>query len=119
MGKRNLCTIIAGLICTVGIASKLGDSTQAIDPSKVGPQVSFEMKDKQSSQPDIRLSSSRNVYSGNMNLVMEVMQREYGITHASDSKTVLASYGAGPCVMLVGHEPNKKIGFIAHYDKTY
>ena len=61
-------------------------------------------------------SSTRIQYSGNYEKVTEVLMREFAITHSEDIKPVLATYGLGPCVALVGWSQEHKIGFITHYD---
>ncbi len=55
-------------------------------------------------------------YKLNYEEVIEILQREFGVTRGDDSKPVLATYGLGLCVALVGWSPTYKIGFLAHYD---
>lgn len=47
--------------------------------------------------------------------IAEAFQAEAVISHANDKKPIIASYGAGPCVILGGYEPAKKIGFVIHF----
>jgi hypothetical protein len=55
-------------------------------------------------------------YSGSNDLVSIVSQGEQGITNSSDKKPVLATFGIGPCVSVVGYDSSKKTGFLTHYD---
>lgn len=48
------------------------------------------------------------------NLIAEAFQSEVVLSSCSDPKPVIATYGAGPCVIIGGYEPRQKIGFIAH-----
>lgn len=59
--------------------------------------------------------TQRPKYSGNINDVVEVGMNQQGVTRASDNKPVLATLGLGPCVSLVGYEPNHRVGFLTHY----
>ncbi len=47
--------------------------------------------------------------------VMEVFQSEIVFGSAYSAKPILASYGAGPCVILSGYDPVHKVGFLAHF----
>ena len=57
-------------------------------------------------------------YAGNMADVVEIGQREQGVTRATDPKPVLATFGIGPCVSLVGYSGERQTGFLTHYDGT-
>lgn len=57
-------------------------------------------------------------FSGSFDDVVEIVQQEFGITSAKDSKPVLATYGTGPCLAVVGYNPEDKIGFLAHLDSA-
>lgn len=46
-------------------------------------------------------------------------QREIVFTHANSSKPVMATYGAGPCVIFAGYDSKLKIGFLAHLDTDF
>ena len=61
-------------------------------------------------------SSTRPPYQRNYEEMAEVFQREFGVTRGDDSKPVLATYGLGPCVAMVGWSPKYKVGFLTHYD---
>lgn len=61
-------------------------------------------------------SSIRPPYQGSYEEMAEVSQREFGVTRGDDSKPVLATYGLGPCVSMVGWSPEHKVGFLTHYD---
>jgi hypothetical protein len=47
--------------------------------------------------------------------VIEIFQSEIAFASPSSPKPVLASYGAGPCVIIGGYDKVHKIGFIAHF----
>ncbi|MBS3905295.1 MAG: hypothetical protein KGZ39_08225 [Simkania sp.] len=49
------------------------------------------------------------------NPIAEAFQAEAIVSHALDDKPIIASYGAGPCVIICGYEPDQKVGFIAHF----
>src|SRR3989338_5309708 len=55
-------------------------------------------------------------YSGSHDLVSIVSQGEQGITHSDDGKPVLATFGIGPCISIVGYDSTNKTGFLTHYD---
>jgi hypothetical protein len=60
--------------------------------------------------------STRPQYHGSYDELTEVLQREFGITNGDDSKPILATYGLGPCVSMIGWSPKHKVGFLTHYD---
>ena len=47
--------------------------------------------------------------------IAEALQSELAITIATDKKPIVASYGAGPCVIVGGYEAINKIAFIVHF----
>jgi len=57
----------------------------------------------------------RPEFSGNMDGVVDVSMNQQAVTRATDEKPVLATFGLGPCVALVGYEPSAKVGFLTHY----
>ncbi len=57
----------------------------------------------------------RPLFEGTIDEVVEVAMREQAVTKATDDKPVLATYGIGPCIALVGYDPVNKIGFLTHY----
>ena len=60
-------------------------------------------------------SDSFFIPTPNENLIAEAFQAEVVFSHANDDKPILASYGAGPCVIACGYEPNHRVGFMAHF----
>lgn len=46
---------------------------------------------------------------------IEVFQAEVAFTDAQKPTPVLASYGAGPCIILAGFSSESKAGFLAHF----
>lgn len=56
----------------------------------------------------LETSPKRPDYDKNMADVIEVGQREYAVTHAIDPKPVLATFGVGPCVALVGYSQEQR-----------
>lgn len=67
-------------------------------------------------KPKYVLKGPVSRYSSSYNLITVIYSCEQGITNASDGKPVLATFGVGPCVSVVGYDPNKKVGFLTHYD---
>jgi len=55
-------------------------------------------------------------YSDTHDLVTIVSQGEQGITDSTDKKPVLATFGIGPCISIVGYDSTKRAGFLTHYD---
>ena len=51
-----------------------------------------------------------------MKLVQEIFQREGTFSTAESEKPILATYGIGPCVSVVGYSKDLKRGFVTHYD---
>lgn len=51
-----------------------------------------------------------------MKLVQEIFQREGAFSTAESEKPILATYGIGPCVSVVGYSKDLKRGFVTHYD---
>ncbi|MBX9924060.1 MAG: hypothetical protein K2Y01_08110 [Rhabdochlamydiaceae bacterium] len=49
------------------------------------------------------------------NPFVEVFQAEMAFSSAYDAKPILASYGAGPCIIMAGYNSKFKAGFIAHF----
>jgi len=47
-----------------------------------------------------------------------VLQNEFAITHAEDKMPVLASYGAGPCIIVAIYDSKNKVAIMAHCDET-
>lgn len=47
--------------------------------------------------------------------IEDVWQAEVGITNSTDSSPILGTDGLGPCIGVAGWDPNKKIGFLAHF----
>ncbi len=45
----------------------------------------------------------------------EAIQSEVVFSQSDDDKPILATYGAGPCVIVAGYERSQKIGFVAHF----
>ncbi|MDP3639732.1 MAG: hypothetical protein Q8R53_00830 [Nanoarchaeota archaeon] len=60
----------------------------------------------------------RPEFSGNMDDVVDVSMNQQAVTRATDAKPVLATFGLGPCVSLVGYEPSEKVGFLTHYSAS-
>ena len=58
--------------------------------------------------------NQRLVFDGNMDELVEVLEREIAITKSDESKPVLGAYGLGPCVLLAGYEPDKNIAFMLY-----
>lgn len=66
-----------------------------------------------SSEP---ITNLNEVPSNDMKLVQEISQRE-GVFSTSESKNpILATYGIGPCVSVIGYSKDLKRGFVTHYD---
>jgi hypothetical protein len=61
-------------------------------------------------------SEERLLNSENYKYLVDIGQREFGITKARDRKPILATYGLATCVGFVGWSPEQKVGFLAHYD---
>ena len=57
-------------------------------------------------------------FSGEMNgfNTITVLQGELVVTSAERKRRYLASYGAGPCVLVAGYCPSTKKGFLGHLD---
>jgi len=68
-------------------------------------------------KPIVEKSSARPPYQGNYTEVVEVFQREFGVTRGDDPKPVLATYGLGPCVAMVGWSPEHKVGFLISHQE--
>lgn len=64
---------------------------------------------------EFNIGVQRPEYTGSIGDVVEVDMNQQGVTRATDSKPVLATFGLGPCVSLVGYEPLAKVGFLTHY----
>ncbi len=60
----------------------------------------------------------RPEFLGDMGDVVEVSMNQQAVTRATDAKPVLATFGLGPCVALVGYEPSAKVGFLTHYSAS-
>ena len=56
------------------------------------------------------------VSTNNMVRVQEVLQREGVFSTSESEKPILATYGVGPCVAIVGYSKKLKRGFVTHYD---
>lgn len=56
----------------------------------------------------------REVFYGDMNLIGSVSMDEGTISSANSNKPIIATFGLGPCIALVGYEKKSKIGFISH-----
>jgi len=52
----------------------------------------------------------------NPHLAEAILQREYGIVSRNKGKTIIGSYGAGPCVILCMHNKKKQKAILAHID---
>lgn len=52
---------------------------------------------------------------GQKDSIVEAFQAEVVFSHAKDPKPVIASYGAGPCIIVAGYELEARIGFVAHF----
>ena len=65
---------------------------------------------------DFRKSIKRIEYNKEMEVVAEVFQKQQAVTRANCNKPVLATFGIGPCISIVGYEPISMIGFLTHYD---
>lgn len=63
-------------------------------------------------------SVQRPEFQGDMEDVVEVDMNEQAVTRATDPKPVLATFGLGSCVALVGYEPSAKVGFLTHYSAS-
>lgn len=61
-------------------------------------------------------TEERLLNSENYKDLVDIGQREFGITKADDIKPILATYGLATCVGFVGWSPEKKVGFLTHYD---
>lgn len=62
------------------------------------------------------MGSVDEVPQGHMNLVQEVFQREGVFSTSESEKPILATYGIGPCVSVMGYCKDLKRGFLVHYD---
>jgi chemotaxis receptor (MCP) glutamine deamidase CheD len=60
--------------------------------------------------------NKRTHFSGDYTKVLEILQRESGITTSENEKSVLATYSLGPCVAVAGWSPEYKLGFLTHFD---
>ena len=45
-----------------------------------------------------------------------VAQNEYGLTEGGCKKNILFTEGVGPCIVIIIHDPNKKLAILAHAD---
>jgi hypothetical protein len=50
--------------------------------------------------------------------IAEALQSELAVTIATDKKPIVASYGAGPCVIVGGYESINKIAFVVHFSNA-
>jgi len=57
----------------------------------------------------------RPCYVGNCDSIIEILAGEMAITRTTDPKPVIAIPGLGPCVSLIGYEPEQKYAFATHY----
>ncbi len=57
----------------------------------------------------------RPEFLGDITDVVEVYMNQQAVTRATDVKPILATFGLGTCVSLVGYEPNQRVGFLTHY----
>ena len=62
------------------------------------------------------LRKERQLYPGAYEEVLEIGQREFGVSKADSIKPVLATYGLATCIGFAGWDPLQKIGFLTHYD---
>jgi hypothetical protein len=60
--------------------------------------------------------SHRPPYSGDYDDMVEISQREFGITTANDPKPILATDCISSCVAFCGWSQKHKVGFLTHYD---
>ncbi|WP_312255821.1 hypothetical protein [Stutzerimonas nitrititolerans] len=51
-----------------------------------------------------------------MSEVVEILQRELGITRASDPRPVLATVNVAMCTVFIGYDQENGIGFLGHFD---
>lgn len=59
---------------------------------------------------------TRPLYQGDYKDILEINQREFGITKVGSIKPVLATYGLATCIGFAGWDSEQKSGFLAHYD---
>jgi chemotaxis receptor (MCP) glutamine deamidase CheD len=45
-----------------------------------------------------------------------VLQHEVSITDSKKKKYLIGTFGVGPCIAIIGYEPEHHIGFVAHID---
>lgn len=58
----------------------------------------------------------KQIYNDSPDDVKEIIQTEFGITHAKDKKPVLATRGLADCLGITGYNQKHKIGFLIHND---
>ncbi len=74
-----------------------------------------DLLEKQLLQSGVGLQEGWDVWEGNLDEVVFVSQKQYAITKSVDQYPVLATFGLGPCVALVGYDQESQVGFMTHY----
>ncbi len=64
--------------------------------------------------PNEIADSLRPEYQGDYSLLNLVGMDEATISTAESQRPVIGSVGMGPCIAMVGYDPNQKIGFVSH-----
>lgn len=85
------------------------------DPDRLGDLIKDFSLDSLIAEKD---GVQRPEFSGDMDGVVDVSMNQQAVTRATDAKPVLATFGLGPCVALVGYEPSAKVGFLTHYSAS-
>ena len=68
--------------------------------------------------PDMPLSPVSSSKQLNGDEIAEALQAEAAFTIATDKKPIVASYGAGPCVIAGGYDATNKTAFIVHFSNA-
>ncbi len=59
-------------------------------------------------------NQKREVYYGESDLVKMVQSNKGSHTDANSQKPLIGTYGLGPCIAIIGHNPKTKTAFISH-----
>ena len=52
----------------------------------------------------------------NQDNLKTVLQHEFSITDSTKTKYLIGTFGVGPCIAIIGYEPEHNIGFVSHID---